>query len=33
MKAGDGYVASVGSTHADFTTETGAKYLTIFKLA
>src|SRR6476660_1845862 len=33
MRAGDGYVATIGSTHADFATETGAKYLSIFKLA
>jgi anti-sigma factor ChrR (cupin superfamily) len=32
MKAGDGYVAAAGSTHADFTTATGARYLSIFKL-
>jgi hypothetical protein len=33
MNAGDAYVAASGSTHADFETETGAKYVTIFKLA
>src|SRR3954469_9879657 len=27
MNAGDAYVASAGSTHSDFETETGAKYL------
>jgi quercetin dioxygenase-like cupin family protein len=32
MKAGDGYVAAVGSRHTDFTTATGARYLSIFKL-
>jgi quercetin dioxygenase-like cupin family protein len=32
MKAGDGYAAAAGSTHADFETETGATYLVIFKL-
>ena len=32
MKAGDGYAAAAGSTHADFATETGATYLVIFKL-
>jgi uncharacterized protein len=29
---GDGYAASPGSTHADFGTDTGAVYLSIFKL-
>ena len=32
MKAGDGYAAAAGSTHADFSTETGATYIVIFKL-
>lgn len=32
MKAGDGYAAAAGSTHADFATDTGAKYIVIFKL-
>ena len=32
MTTGDGYVASAGSTHTDFYTETGATYLSIFKL-
>jgi mannose-6-phosphate isomerase-like protein (cupin superfamily) len=32
MKAGDGYAAAAGSTHADFETETGATYIVIFKL-
>lgn len=32
MSAGDGYVAAAGSTHTDFVTETGATYLSIFKL-
>ena len=32
MKAGDGYAAAAGSTHADFGTETGATYIVIFKL-
>jgi len=32
MKAGDGYAAAAGSTHADFETETGATYVVIFKL-
>jgi len=32
MEAGDGYAAASGSTHADFATESGAKYLIIFKL-
>ena len=33
MHKGDAYVAGAGSTHADFATETGATYLSIFKLA
>jgi quercetin dioxygenase-like cupin family protein len=32
MKAGDGYAAAAGSTHADFETTTGATYIVIFKL-
>ena len=32
MKAGDGYAAAAGSTHADFETATGATYIVIFKL-
>jgi quercetin dioxygenase-like cupin family protein len=32
MKAGDGYAAAAGSTHTDFSTETGATYVVIFKL-
>jgi quercetin dioxygenase-like cupin family protein len=32
MKAGDGYAAAAGSTHADFATDTGATYIVIFKL-
>lgn len=32
MTAGDGYAAAAGSTHADFATDTGAKYVVIFKL-
>jgi quercetin dioxygenase-like cupin family protein len=32
MQQGDGYVAVPGSTHADFETTDGAKYLSIFKL-
>ena len=32
MKAGDGYAAAAGSTHADFATDTGAEYIVIFKL-
>jgi mannose-6-phosphate isomerase-like protein (cupin superfamily) len=32
MKPGDGYAAGAGSTHADFATDTGARYLIIFKL-
>ena len=32
MKAGDGYAAAAGSTHADFSTETGARYLVIFAI-
>jgi len=32
MSRGDGYVAAAGSSHTDFVTETGATYLSIFKL-
>ena len=32
MQAGDAYVAAPDSVHTDFTTETGATYLSIFKL-
>jgi mannose-6-phosphate isomerase-like protein (cupin superfamily) len=32
MKAGDGYAAATGSTHADFSTASGATYLIIFTL-
>jgi len=32
MAAGDGYAAAAGSTHADFETEGGARYIVIFKL-
>jgi quercetin dioxygenase-like cupin family protein len=32
MKAGDGYGAAAGSSHTDFTTDSGATYLVIFKL-
>lgn len=32
MEAGDGYAAATGSRHTDFTTDTGATYLSIFKL-
>lgn len=31
MTEGDAYVAATGSTHADFTTDTGATYISIFK--
>jgi quercetin dioxygenase-like cupin family protein len=33
MKAGDGYAAAAGSKHSDFTTDTGATYVVIFKLS
>jgi quercetin dioxygenase-like cupin family protein len=29
---GDGYAAAAGSTHADFATDTGATYISIFRL-
>jgi hypothetical protein len=32
MTAGDAYAAATGSSHTDFETETGATYLSIFKL-
>lgn len=32
MTAGDAYAASAGSSHTDFATDTGATYLSIFKL-
>ena len=32
MVAGDGYAAATGSTHADFATDTGAKYIIIFRI-
>jgi quercetin dioxygenase-like cupin family protein len=32
MTRGDAYVASAGTTHADFVTESGATYLSIIKL-
>ena len=32
MVAGDGYAAGTGSTHADFCTEGGATYISIFKI-
>ena len=32
MEQGDGYVAAPGSTHVDFETPDGAKYLSIFKI-
>jgi quercetin dioxygenase-like cupin family protein len=32
MGPGDSYAAATGSTHTDFETETGATYLSIFKL-
>jgi len=32
MAAGDGYAAAMGSTHADFATDTGATYIIIFRL-
>jgi hypothetical protein len=30
--AGDEYAAAAGSTHTDFSTETGAQYRVIFKI-
>jgi quercetin dioxygenase-like cupin family protein len=32
MRAGDGYAAGPGSTHADFSTATGARYIVIFAI-
>ena len=32
MTKGDAYVAAAGSTHADFATDDGATYISIFKL-
>jgi quercetin dioxygenase-like cupin family protein len=32
MRAGDAYVASIGSTHSDFVAETASTYLSIFKV-
>jgi quercetin dioxygenase-like cupin family protein len=32
LSAGDGYAAAAGSTHTDFTTETGATYVVIFRI-
>jgi hypothetical protein len=32
LKKGDGYAAAPGSTHTDFSTETGATYLLVFKI-
>jgi quercetin dioxygenase-like cupin family protein len=32
LRAGDAYVAAAGSEHTDFTTESGATYVSIFKL-
>ena len=32
MKAGDGYAATAGSSHDDFATDSGATYLTIFRI-
>jgi len=32
MRAGDAYAASIGSEHTDFGTETGATFISIFKL-
>jgi mannose-6-phosphate isomerase-like protein (cupin superfamily) len=32
MKAGDGYAAAAGSSHDEFATDTGATYITIFKI-
>jgi quercetin dioxygenase-like cupin family protein len=32
MGPGDGYAAAAGSTHTDFATDTGATYVSIFKL-
>lgn len=32
MRAGDAYIAAAGSTHSDFATPDGARYLSIFRL-
>jgi quercetin dioxygenase-like cupin family protein len=32
LTKGDAYVAAAGSTHTDFATDTGARYVVIFKL-
>lgn len=32
LRKGDAYAAAAGSSHTDFATETGATYLSIFKL-
>ena len=32
MVAGDGYAAATGSSHTDFTTLEGARYVSIFKI-
>lgn len=32
MTKGDGYVAAAGSSHTDFETTTGARYVVIFKI-
>ena len=32
MVTGDGYAAAIDSSHVDFATEAGARYLSIFKL-
>jgi quercetin dioxygenase-like cupin family protein len=32
MKTGDAYAAATGSTHADFSTDSGARYISIFKI-
>ena len=32
LGSADGYAAAAGSTHAEFATDTGAKYVVIFKL-
>ena len=32
LSAGDAYAAAPGSTHTDFETDTGATYLSIFKI-
>jgi hypothetical protein len=32
MSAGDGYAAAAGSSHTEFSTDTGATYIVVFKL-